>query len=108
MQSHRDSAEDQHGRRTKPRWRQMDRVTGALRRGRRAYPIKIRVMGQFASLVAVQVSTVAVAKSALDAGCDLLICQGIEAGGHVQSTVRRLAIKYEHVISNGARSERDV
>ena len=39
-----------------------------------------------AALVAVQVATVSGAKAALDAGCDLLICQGIEAGGHVQST----------------------
>jgi nitronate monooxygenase len=36
--------------------------------------------------VGVQVSSVAGAQRALDVGVDFLICQGIEAGGHVQST----------------------
>lgn len=36
--------------------------------------------------VGVQVTTPAGAKRALDLGVDFLICQGIEAGGHVQST----------------------
>lgn len=34
----------------------------------------------------VQVSTLDGAKRALEAGADFLICQGVEAGGHVQST----------------------
>ena len=36
--------------------------------------------------VGVQVGSVEGARRALDEGCDFLICQGIEAGGHVQST----------------------
>jgi nitronate monooxygenase len=34
----------------------------------------------------VQISSVAGARQALDAGSDYLICQGVEAGGHVQAT----------------------
>jgi nitronate monooxygenase len=34
----------------------------------------------------IQISTVAGARRALDAGSDYLICQGTEAGGHVQAT----------------------
>jgi nitronate monooxygenase len=34
----------------------------------------------------IQISSVAGARRALDAGADYLICQGTEAGGHVQST----------------------
>ena len=36
--------------------------------------------------VGVQVGSVEGARRALDEGCDFLICQGIEAGGHVQSS----------------------
>lgn len=35
----------------------------------------------------VQVTNVAGAKRALDLGADFLVCQGVEAGGHVQSTL---------------------
>jgi len=38
------------------------------------------------SLVGVQVGSVAGAKQAIDDGADFIICQGVEAGGHVQST----------------------
>lgn len=38
------------------------------------------------ALVGVQVTTPDGARRAADAGADFLICQGIEAGGHVQST----------------------
>jgi NAD(P)H-dependent flavin oxidoreductase YrpB (nitropropane dioxygenase family) len=38
------------------------------------------------ALVAVQVASVAGAVRAFESGADILICQGIEAGGHVQST----------------------
>ena len=38
------------------------------------------------ALVGVQVGTVDGAKQALDTGADFIICQGVEAGGHVQST----------------------
>ena len=34
----------------------------------------------------IQVSSAAGARRALDAGADYLICQGTEAGGHVQAT----------------------
>jgi nitronate monooxygenase len=34
----------------------------------------------------IQISSVAGARRALDVGADYLICQGTEAGGHVQST----------------------
>jgi nitronate monooxygenase len=40
----------------------------------------------FGTAVGVQVATLAGAQRALDDGCDFLICQGIEAGGHVQSS----------------------
>jgi len=38
------------------------------------------------SLVGVQVGSVGGAKQAIDDGADFIICQGVEAGGHVQST----------------------
>jgi nitronate monooxygenase len=37
--------------------------------------------------VGVQVGTAQGALAALDNGCDFLICQGVEAGGHVQSSI---------------------
>ncbi len=40
----------------------------------------------------IQVSTVAGARRALDAGSDYLICQGTEAGGHVQATQALYAV----------------
>jgi nitronate monooxygenase len=40
----------------------------------------------FGAAVGVQVGSVEGARCALDAGCDFLICQGVEAGGHVQSS----------------------
>jgi nitronate monooxygenase len=41
---------------------------------------------KYNSLVGVQVGTGAGAKQAIDDGADFIICQGVEAGGHVQST----------------------
>ena len=41
---------------------------------------------QFDAQVGVQVGTVDGAKQALDSEVDFIICQGVEAGGHVQST----------------------
>ena len=38
------------------------------------------------AIVGVQVTNAAGAKQAIDSGVDFLICQGVEAGGHVQST----------------------
>lgn len=40
----------------------------------------------FGAAVGVQVGTVEGAKRALEQDCDFIICQGIEAGGHVQSS----------------------
>ena len=40
------------------------------------------------ALVGVQVGSAAGAIQAISCGADLLICQGVEAGGHVQSTTR--------------------
>lgn len=44
------------------------------------------------ALVGVQVGTPDGAKSARDLGVDFIICQGIEAGGHVQSTTPLLSL----------------
>ena len=42
-----------------------------------------------AALVAWQVGTVDAARAAVDAGCDFVIAQGVEAGGHVRGTTPR-------------------
>ena len=47
----------------------------------------VRTVHSFGAAVGVQVGTVEGAKHALDQGCDFVICQGIEAGGHVQSSM---------------------
>lgn len=44
------------------------------------------------ALVGVQVGTGNGAKSARDAGVDFIICQGVEAGGHVQSTTPLMSL----------------
>jgi nitronate monooxygenase len=46
----------------------------------------VRLAHYFGARVGVQVASVAGARRALDQGCDFLICQGVEAGGHVQSS----------------------
>ncbi len=46
----------------------------------------VRTAHSFGAAVGVQVSTVEGAQRALDSGSDFIICQGIEAGGHVQSS----------------------
>jgi nitronate monooxygenase len=38
------------------------------------------------ALIGIQVGTAEGARRALDGGCDFLVCQGVEAGGHVQSS----------------------
>ena len=45
------------------------------------------------TLVGVQVGTPDGAKSALDSGADFIICQGVEAGGHVQSTTPLMSVR---------------
>jgi nitronate monooxygenase len=47
----------------------------------------VKVVHGFGAAVGVQVGSLDGAKSALDDGCEFLICQGVEAGGHVQSTI---------------------
>lgn len=46
----------------------------------------IRKIHQHNSLAGVQVGSIIGAKRAIDDGADFIICQGLEAGGHVQST----------------------
>jgi nitronate monooxygenase len=41
----------------------------------------------FGAAVGVQVGSVEGAKCALDQDCDFIICQGVEAGGHIQSSM---------------------
>ena len=49
------------------------------------------------ALVGVQVGTCDGAKSARDSGADFIICQGVEAGGHVQSTTPLMSLLEETV-----------
>ena len=69
----------------------------------------------------VQVTSAASARAALDAGADYLVCQGIEAGGHVQATrplqeqldevleqVRRIRAGVPVVASGGIATGRDI
>lgn len=47
--------------------------------------------------VGVQVGTAAAARRAIEQGCDFVICQGVEAGGHVQSSTPLLELLEEVV-----------
>jgi NAD(P)H-dependent flavin oxidoreductase YrpB (nitropropane dioxygenase family) len=47
----------------------------------------VSTVHSFGAAVGIQVGTVEGAKRALGQECDFLICQGIEAGGHVQSSM---------------------
>ena len=49
------------------------------------------------ALVAWQVGTADEARAAADAGCDLVVAQGVEAGGHVRGTAALLALLDEVV-----------
>jgi nitronate monooxygenase len=49
-------------------------------------PEHVSAIRKAGARMAVQVAGVAGARRALDAGADYLICQGVEAGGHVQAT----------------------
>jgi nitronate monooxygenase len=46
----------------------------------------VKAVHSFGAVAGVQIGAVDGARRALDEGCDFLICQGIEAGGHVQSS----------------------
>jgi NAD(P)H-dependent flavin oxidoreductase YrpB (nitropropane dioxygenase family) len=50
-------------------------------------PILIDVAHDADALAAWQVGSVDEARAAVDAGCDLIVAQGIEAGGHVRGTI---------------------
>lgn len=47
----------------------------------------LKTVHSFGAAAGIQVGTVEGAKRALDQDCDFVICQGIEAGGHVQSSI---------------------
>ena len=51
-------------------------------------PDLVRVAGAHGALVAWQVGSAAEALAAVKAGCDFVVAQGIEAGGHVRGTQR--------------------
>ena len=61
----------------------------------------LALVRSFGAQLGVQVSTRDGAKRALDSGADFLICQGNEAGGHVQST-QPLRIALPQVIDEAA------
>jgi NAD(P)H-dependent flavin oxidoreductase YrpB (nitropropane dioxygenase family) len=46
----------------------------------------VKTVHSFGAAAGVQVGSVDGARRALDEGCDFVICQGVEAGGHVQSS----------------------
>ncbi|MPZ69437.1 MAG: nitronate monooxygenase [Actinobacteria bacterium] len=50
-------------------------------------PVLINVAHDAGALAAWQVGSVDEALAAVDAGCDLIVAQGIEAGGHVRGTI---------------------
>ncbi|HET6572503.1 MAG TPA: nitronate monooxygenase [Fimbriiglobus sp.] len=47
---------------------------------------EVSLVRSFGARLGIQVATVDDARRALDLGADFLICQGVEAGGHVQAT----------------------
>ena len=55
-------------------------------------PILVGVAHDAGALVAWQVGSVDEALAAVDAGCDLIVAQGIEAGGHVRGTIGLLPL----------------
>ncbi|MBV8341596.1 MAG: nitronate monooxygenase [Gammaproteobacteria bacterium] len=60
--------------------------------------VALATVHSFGAVAGVQVGTLEGAKRALDEGCDFLICQGVEAGGHVQSSLP-LALLLQEVIA---------
>jgi nitronate monooxygenase len=53
---------------------------------------KIRQIKRSKSILGIQIGSAEGARMALDAGADFLICQGVEAGGHVQSSTPLLSL----------------
>jgi nitronate monooxygenase len=58
-------------------------------------PALVQVVHAGGALAGWQVGSVAEAKRAADAGCDLIAAQGVEAGGHVRGTVALLPLLAE-------------
>ena len=58
-------------------------------------PALIELVHQQEALVCWQVGSRAEAVAAVDAGCDFIIAQGIEAGGHVRGTIGLMALLNE-------------
>jgi NAD(P)H-dependent flavin oxidoreductase YrpB (nitropropane dioxygenase family) len=55
-------------------------------------PVLVGVAHDAGALAAWQVGSVGEARAAADAGCDLIVAQGIEAGGHVRGTIGLLPL----------------
>lgn len=55
-------------------------------------PSLVEASHQGGALVSWQVGSLAEAQTAADAGCDLVVVQGVEAGGHVRGTTGLLAL----------------
>ncbi|MPZ70174.1 MAG: nitronate monooxygenase [Actinobacteria bacterium] len=55
-------------------------------------PVLVGVAHEGSALAAWQVGSVDEARAAADAGCDLIVAQGIEAGGHVRGTLGLLPL----------------
>jgi nitronate monooxygenase len=55
-------------------------------------PVQVGVAHDAGALAAWQVGSVDEARAAADAGCDLIIAQGLEAGGHVRGTIGLLPL----------------
>jgi len=55
-------------------------------------PVLVRVAHEAGALAAWQVGSVEEALAAVDAGCDLIVAQGMEAGGHVRGTLGLLPL----------------
>lgn len=62
---------------------------------------ELRLVHSFGARCGVQISTAAGARQAIDSGADFLVCQGIEAGGHVQATRSLWSILSEIVSEAG-------
>lgn len=55
----------------------------------------VRIVHDHAALVSWQIGSREEALEAVDAGCDLIVAQGIEAGGHVRGTIGLLSLLCE-------------
>jgi nitronate monooxygenase len=68
-------------------------------------PVLVSVAHNAGALAAWQVGSVEEARAAADAGCDLIVAQGIEAGGHVRGTIGLLPLPFQsHALQSGPRT----